>query len=468
MAPKRIVIVGNSAAGLSALETVRRVDRDCSISLVSKETGPAYSKVMTPHLISGDTPDIFIRTMEYYRQMGAETLFGTEAVRLEDGRLVLEGGRTLSWDRLLLATGSSAAVPDIEGIHSNGVITTGAFTKGVFTNGAFTKGAFTKGAFTKGVFTKGAFTKGAFTKGVFTTGVFTLKTMEDALRIREYVVGTGGRANGAKGAKRALLIGGGLVCLLVVRAFWKLGLELTIAVSSDRLLSRMLDREASGIVRDRLEESGVKVHTATDIREILSKEGRVQAAVSRSGEEFPADIIIIAKGVRSNVGLARESGIPVSRGILVDQYMRTGRENVYAAGDAAESPDMLIRGKQTICATWFEAVHQGEIAGYNMAGLKRPSMGSLKMNVMETMGVPIASIGEIGGSGETAETVVTRRNGVYRKLVLRDDRIVGAVLMGDVEDAGVIATMIRRKLRLSSLGRINLKQRFRYAGVMRV
>ena len=448
MAPKRIVIVGNSAAGLSALETVRRVDRDCSISLVSKETGPAYSKVMTPHLISGDTPDIFIRTMEYYRQMGAETLFGTEAVRLEDGRLVLEGGRTLSWDRLLLATGSSAAVPDIEGIHSNGVITTGAFTKGVFT--------------------KGAFTKGAFTKGVFTTGVFTLKTMEDALRIREYVVGTGGRANGAKGAKRALLIGGGLVCLLVVRAFWKLGLELTIAVSSDRLLSRMLDREASGIVRDRLEESGVKVHTATDIREILSKEGRVQAAVSRSGEEFPADIIIIAKGVRSNVGLARESGIPVSRGILVDQYMRTGRENVYAAGDAAESPDMLIRGKQTICATWFEAVHQGEIAGYNMAGLKRPSMGSLKMNVMETMGVPIASIGEIGESGETAETVVTRRNGVYRKLVLRDDRIVGAVLMGDVEDAGVIATMIRRKLRLSSLGRINLKQRFRYAGVMRV
>ena len=433
MAPKRIVIVGNSAAGLSALETVRRVDRDCSISLVSKETGPAYSKVMTPHLISGDTPDIFIRTMEYYRQMGAETLFGTEAVRLEDGRLVLEGGRTLSWDRLLLATGSSAAVPDIEGIHSNGVITTGAFTK-----------------------------------GVFTTGVFTLKTMEDALRIREYVVGTGGRANGAKGAKRALLIGGGLVCLLVVRAFWKLGLELTIAVSSDRLLSRMLDREASGIVRDRLEESGVKVHTATDIREILSKKGRVQAAVSRSGEEFPADIIIIAKGVRSNVGLARESGIPVSRGILVDQYMRTGRENVYAAGDAAESPDMLIRGKQTICATWFEAVHQGEIAGYNMAGLKRPSMGSLKMNVMETMGVPIASIGEIGGSGETAETVVTRRNGVYRKLVLRDDRIVGAVLMGDVEDAGVIATMIRRKLRLSSLGRINLKQRFRYAGVMRV
>ncbi len=184
-------------------------------------------------------------------------------------------------------------------------------------------------------------------------------------------------------------------------------------------------------------------------------------------------MVIIAKGVRSNVAVAQESGIPVSRGILVDQYMRTGREGVYAAGDAAESPDMLIRGKRTICATWFEAVHQGEIAGYNMAGIKRPSMGSLKMNVMEIMGVPVASIGvfdarELDAKPGSVETIVTRGNGTYRKLVTQDDRIVGAVLAGDVEDAGVIAGLIRKKLKLSSLGRVNPKRRFSYAGVMRV
>jgi nitrite reductase (NADH) large subunit len=407
LSKNRIVIVGNSAAGLSALETIRRVDPECPITIVSDEDMPAYSRVLTPYLISGELDSIFIRTPEYYREMKVQTLLGRKAVKVESERVVLEGGQALPYDRLLIATGSSAAVP--ENLSTE------------------------------------------------VSGVFTLKNIRDAQQIRR----------SAQKAKRALIVGGGLICLLVVRALLRLGLDLSIAVSSGRILSRMLDEEGSSIVQRGLEARGVKISTGMDIVGITSSEKRNCVAVSATGEEFTADLVIIAKGIRSNTLLARESGIETSRGILVDQYMRTSMANVFAAGDVAESKDLLIRGKRTICATWLEAIYQGELAGYNMAGIKRPTLGSLKMNVMEAADIPVASIGIYDAPEKDGEMVV-RSEGIYRKLVLRKDRIVGAVLVGDVSDAGVITTMIRRGLKLSALKRLNLRQRFNFAGLMNV
>jgi NAD(P)H-nitrite reductase large subunit len=277
--------------------------------------------------------------------------------------------------------------------------------------------------------------------------------MADALRIREHL----------PGARHAVIIGGGLICLLVVRALLKTGLSVSIAVSSGRLLSRMLDEEASALVRHRLAEAGVRVLTHTDAARIAGSNGRVRSVVTAAGEELPADVVILAKGIRANTDLARAGGLATGRGILVDQYLCTSRPGVFAAGDCAEAPDLLVRGKKTISATWFEAVAQGETAGANLLDMSRPTSGALKMNVMESLGIAVASIGMTEAPDAEARVLVRSRGGVYRKLVISRDRIVGAVLVGDVSEAGPIAMLIRRGLKLSEFKRFDPSRPIRYA-----
>ena len=408
MSRRRIVIVGNSAAGLSALAAIRRIDQASPVTMVSEEAVPAYSRVLLPHLVSGETRDISIRTTASYRALGVETLFGVRAAAIGSATVALDSGRLLPYDSLLLATGSSAAMPDIPGIGAD--------------------------------------------------GVFALKCLADAQGIRRRL----GQA------RDVLVVGGGLVCLLAIRAFLRLGLRVTVAVSSDRILSRMLDPEGSSLVQERLEAAGVAVHARADVAQIVSRDGAVRGALCTSGRELAGDLVIVAKGIRSNIDLATSGGLKTARGIVVDQYMRTSREDVYAAGDAAESKDLLVKGKLTVCGTWFEAVFQGELAGCNMAGVRRPTLGSLKMNVMEAAGLPVASIGLLEAPDGAGDALVRSRNGVYRRLVLWNDRLVGAVLVGEVSDAGVLATIIRRRIPLSRIARERLATGVRYADLMRI
>ncbi len=403
MSERKIVIVGNSAASLAALESIRRVNGNCPVTLVSDEPMPAYSRVMLPYLVSGERRDLSIRSSDYYQRMSARALLGRRAVSLEAKAIGLDDGTRLPFDRLLLATGSSAAIPEIEGIG--------------------------------------------------TPGVFPLKTMADALKIRQHL----------PGARHAVILGGGLICLLLVRAFLKVGLSASIAVSSGRLLSRMLDEAGSVLVQQRLAEVGVRVLTHTDAARIVAKNGRVRAVVTAAGEELPADIVILAKGIRSNIDLARAGGLETGRGVLVDRYLQTSRPGIFAAGDCAEAPDMLVPEKRTVSATWFEAVAQGETAGANMLDLGRPAPGSLKMNVMEALGLPVATIGMSEAPDGEARTLVRSKDSIYRKLVIWRDRLVGAVLVGDVSEAGLLAMLIRRGRPLSEFKRSDLSRPLRYA-----
>jgi len=400
---RRIVIVGNSAASLAALETIRRVDATSPVTLVAEEAIPAYSRVLLPYLLSGERRDLSLRPRDYAQRMGARMLLGRRAVQIDADALVLDDGTRLPFDRLLLATGSRAAIPDVEGID--------------------------------------------------TPGVSPLKTMADALRICEQL----------PGARHAVILGGGLICLLVVRALLKAGLSVAIAVSSDRLLTRMLDEEASALLQDRLAEAGVRILTRTDAARIVGRDGQVRSVVTAAGEVLPADVVILAKGIRPDIDLARAGGLATGRGVLVDECLRTSRPGVFAAGDCAEAPDMLVRGKTTIPGTWFEAVAQGETAGANMLDLSRPSPGAFKMNVMEILGIAVASMGLTQAPDSEGRVVVRARDGNYRKLVISRDRVVGAVLVGDVSEAGAIALLIRRGLTLSELRPFDPAQPIRYA-----
>ncbi len=267
-------------------------------------------------------------------------------------------------------------------------------------------------------------------EGIATPGVSALKTMADALRIRGEL----------PGVRHAVILGGGLICLLVVHALLKVGLSVTIAVSSDRLLTRMLDEEAAAPPPASSGGSrGPHPHAHRRCALIVGSDGRVRSVVTAAGEVLPADMVILAKGIRPDIDLARAGGLATGRGVLVDEYLRTSRPGVFAAGDCAEAPDMLVPGKTTIPGTWFEAVAQGEIAGANMLDLSRPSPGAFKMNVMEILGMAVASMGLIQAPDSEGRVVVRARDGNYRKLVISRDRIVGAVLVGDVSEAGPIA-----------------------------
>jgi nitrite reductase (NADH) large subunit len=400
---RRIVIVGNSAASLAALEAVRRVDAKSPVTLVADEAIPAYSRVLLPYLVSGERQDLSLRPPDYAERMGVRMLLGWRAVGIAADSLELDDGARLPFDRLLMATGSRAAVPGVEGIA--------------------------------------------------TPGVSALKTMADALRIRGEL----------PGVRNAVILGGGLICLLTVHALLKVGVSVTIAVSSDRLLTRMLDEEAACLLQRRMAEAGVRILTHTDAARIVGSNGRVRSVVTAAGEVLPADMVILAKGIRPDIDLARAGGLATGRGVLVDEHLRTSRPDVFAAGDCAEAPDMLVPGKTTIPGTWFEAVAQGEIAGANMVDLSRPSPGAFKMNVMEILGTAVASMGMIQAPEPNGRVVVRARDGNYRKLVLAGDRIVGAVLVGDVSEAGPIASMIRRGLTLADLKSVDPSQPIRYA-----
>jgi NAD(P)H-nitrite reductase large subunit len=404
---RRIVIVGNSAAGLAALEALRRRDAVSPVTLVADEAIPAYSRVLLPYLLSGERTDLSLRPPDYARRMGVRLLLGRRAVQIGADTLDLDDETRLPFDRLLLATGSRAAIPDVEGID--------------------------------------------------TPGVFALKTMADALRIKEEL----------RGARHAVVLGGGLICLLTVHALLKVGVSVTIVVSSDRLLSRMLDDEAAALLQHRLADGGVRILTHADAARIVGRDGRVRSVVTAAGEELPADLVILAKGIRPELDLARAGGLATGRGVLVDRYLSTSRPGVFAAGDCAEGPDMLLPGKTTIPGTWFEAVAQGEIAGANLLEKSWPSPGAFKMNVMEILGIAVASMGLIQAPESDGRVVVRARNGDYRKLVIAGDRIVGAILVGDVSEAGPIATLIRRGLTLSELEPFDPSQPVRYADLAR-
>ena len=406
MGKNRIVILGNGVAALSAIETIRRKNRECEITVISEEDVPAYSKVLIPYLISGEKSDICIRTRGYYDKTGVKTSFGRKVVELGPNSVLIDGGEKIPYDKLLLSTGASPITPNISGAESQ--------------------------------------------------GVFAINTLADAIAIATYI----------QNAEHAVFIGGGRMCLHVIDAFLRRGLRVTIIETADEILLKMMDLEGARIVRRSLEERGVTIHSRTTAERILTEDGKGSAVVTDKGEGIEADIIISSVGSRPNIKMLRDGGVAVGSGILVDDTMRTSLENVYAAGDVAESFDLIRKGERVVCGTWFEAVLQGRIAGHNLTGDSISYDGSLRMNVIDSEGIGVASIGETEPIDKDCEVIVTREDKDYRKIIIKEDRIIGAILIGDVSDAGIIISLIRNRIRISSRKDLNPKRRLNAASLI--
>ena len=385
-----MVIIGNSAAGLSALEAFRKKDRDSRVLMIDKEPVLAYSRVITPYFIMGGIKKeegLFLRTKDFYKEMDVKPLFGKGVLSIDtrSREILLDKGKKESFDLLLIASGGSPQRPEIKGANPEDILV--------------------------------------------------LRSLSDARKLREL----------KPKIQSGLFLGAGLVSLQTLQALFRGGARYTLVVKSDRILSQTLDPEASEIVEKHLKKMGVQILKGRDVVRLRGVNGSKVATLDK-GEEIETDLIFAGKGVRPNTDFLHGSGIKTQNGILVNECVETNVEGIYAAGDVAQAPD-FFSGQMVNYGLWPSAVEQGEIAGKNMAGLKEVYPGNLKMNVTRIFAMPIVSIGDFG-SKRVAETLIRKdeKRNIYRKICLDEKGvIIGAILINRVDDLGVIHGLIREK-----------------------
>ncbi|MCD6551163.1 FAD-dependent oxidoreductase [Thermotoga sp.] len=391
----RYVIVGSGPAGLNAIEAIRELDKDGEIVLITAERYVGYSRPLITYLLGRKVTEekMYYRTEEFLKELGVEVKPATKVERVvpEKKVLVTNTGEEITYDRLLLAIGGKPFVPKIEGLEGK-------------------------------------------------EGIFTFTTWEDEERVENYIK--------KNNVKKAVVLGGGLIGLKTTEALMELGVKVTIVELADRILSVTFDRKASEIITNALKEEGCDVIT-NDTIVAVKGEDTISSVVLKSGREIQTKLLIVAIGVRPNVEFLKDSGIEINRGIVVNERMETNVKDVYAAGDCTEFYD-LIDGQRKTIAIWPVAVAQGRVAGYNMAGGNVRYPGGIPMNSVELAGIPTISVGHTNVEGDEYEVLSHEEGNTYKKMVIKDNRLIGVVLVNDIDRAGIYTGLILQKLDVSS------------------
>jgi NAD(P)H-nitrite reductase large subunit len=390
-AGKHHVIIGASAAGLAAFEAIRSVDADGEVTVLSKEEAPLYSRVGLTHFLDGTVKTQGMNTYgpEYFERLNATLLAGVAAVHVDaEARTVTLSNRTmLKYDTLLVASGSSAVIPPIAGIRLR--------------------------------------------------GVYACITRDDAIAIDSALAE----------AHDVVVVGAGLIGIQAVDAAAKRKKRVAVVEQMSHVMPAMVDPPAARLFEDLLREERHVVRTGVRAVEIVGTGGRVSGVRLENGEVLPCQVCIMAVGVRPNVEFLEGTAIQRRQGLLVDAYQETSLKRIYAAGDVAETTDMFSH-QRVVVAIWPEALHQGRVAGLNMAGVPTRYEGSMAMNTTSVCGLPVASLGLWQATDPTEYRVHSERHEAkreYRKLVFKDDKLVGAVLVGPGmnAEAGILHNFIR-------------------------
>ncbi len=409
---KQFIIIGNSAAGISAIEAIRKLDSESKIIVISDEDYPAYCRCLISYYISGQVKEekILYRAESFYKDNNVELILNKKVLRVDPkkNRIICADKTQLNYDALLIATGSSPKFP--ENI-----------------------------------------------KGIKKAGVFGLRTINDAKKIAGLLPVT----------KGACVLGGGLVGLKAAYALKKRNIDVKVIVKSKQVLSQMLDFEAAQLVQQKLEASGIDLVLGQDASEIISEEGEMKAVKLESGKALGVSMVIIGKGVSANIDLIKETEVDINQGIIVNNLLGTNIPNIYAAGDVAESFDLTL-GRHSINALWPVAVEQGKVAGSNIAGGNVIYDGSLGMNSLELFGLPVVSLGIYRAERDSLEQLKSRdiKKGIYKNIILRDNLIVGAIFAGDIRNSGIFLRMIREGIDISSVKDKLLEENFGYPEII--
>lgn len=404
--PTRYLIVGNGAAAVQAVEAIRKLDAAGAIVLVARESEHTYSRPLITYHLAGKADDAGMdyRKKDFYTAHAVRTKLGVDVTKLDlDARTATcSDGATIVFEKLLLATGGTPIRPEIPGSQC--------------------------------------------------TGVFTFTTWAEERAVDAYLRS---RPN-----MQAVVLGGGLIGLKTVEALVARKVSTTIVELADRILPMTFDQQASNLAQQSLAKAGVAIRTQATVAQVHSDAGQINAVTLSTGEKLPCDLLILAIGVRPEMGLAKCTAVKTDRGIVVDERMATSVADVYAAGDCCQALDALTGTTRPI-PILPTAARQGRIAGTNMAGGSARYEGGVPMNAVDVVGLPTISIGStVEQPGDKVLSRLDAARGVYRKLVIRGNRLIGAIFIGKIERAGLYSGLIRTGLDVSAFENLLLDDQF--------
>ncbi|MFV8833651.1 FAD-dependent oxidoreductase [Aquisalimonas sp.] len=389
----RHVIVGAGPAGVVAAEQLRGHDPEAEITLISGEPEPPYSRMAIPYYLieNIDEAGTYLRKQSGYFDEQRIRVLHDQVTGVDSGShsVALAQGGSLGFDRLLVATGSRPLDLPVPGGDR--------------------------------------------------PEVHHCWTLEDARAI----------VRGAQPGAKVVLIGAGFIGCIILESLALRRTELTVVEAGNRMVPRMMDETAGGLIRDWCESRGVRVHVDAKVASIDDGRGNHAAAVRlENGQVLDADVVIAAVGVTPNAEFLQGAGLDMDAGILVDRQLKSSVDGIYAAGDVAQGVDFSTGG-QSVHAIQPTAADHARVAASNMVGRHQAYHGSVNMNVLDTLGLISSSFGLwMGKDGGDSITVHDPDRYRYLNLQFEDDRMVGASALGLTEHVGVLRGLIQTRVRL--------------------
>jgi len=403
------VIIGNGVAGIKAAETIRKLDSKGKITVVGDEAYAFYYRPQLPEFVAGKIEEerLWGKKKDFYEKNNIISHLGktVTGVKPDTNEVILEDDTTIYYDSLLIATGGSIKRRSYPGSDLNG-------------------------------------------------GIVQLKTIDDAKNIKEKV----------KSAKSAVVVGEDFLTLSLTEALDSSGLEVTYLLRGNRLWPEIMDKDASDMLMLRLREKGITIKQGTDIKEVYVKNRLIHGIITTDDELIDCQILGIVDKLQPRIEFLDESGVNTGNGVLVNSKMRTNFDNIYAAGDVAQLPVDPDSEIPEINVRWLKAWKQGQVAGSNMAGKEAEYDDVASISATQICGIDIVSIGisnPLNGDykimrGDYPHPEID----VYKKLVLKNDRVVGALFVGNVQEAREVTKVIKDKTNYSEIDKKLLKQMF--------
>ncbi|MEK9671039.1 MAG: FAD-dependent oxidoreductase [Rhodospirillaceae bacterium] len=381
------VIIGAGPAGVVAAEKLSKTDPSADIVLLGAETEEPYSRMAIPYVLTGsiDHAGTHLRKTAGHFENRGITVKQARVTGVDPKKktVALDGGGAQSYDKLLIATGASPIKPPVEGLDL--------------------------------------------------PGVHHCWTLADCREIEKR----------AKKGADVVLMGAGFIGCIILEALAERGVNLTVVEALDRMVPRMMNETAGNLIKRWCENKGMAVHTSTKVTKVTEKGGKLSVSLD-NGKTVPADLVVVAAGVKSNIGFLEGAGVEIKDGILVNDRLETTVPDIYAAGDCAQGPD--FGGGFNVHAIQPTSTEHGRVAALNMAGQDAPYRGSLQMNVLDTAGLISTSFGDWeGGKGTVSAEALDEDLFKYLRLNFRADVLVGALSLGRTDHMGVLRGLIQNK-----------------------
>lgn len=383
-----IVIVGNGIAAISAIKSIREIDKKSKIHLIGEEKFYPYNRVrLSKGLLSGlEENKILLQKKEWYDKNEVILYLNNKVVSIDTSKkaVKLSDGNLIDYTKLLLANGSHNITPLISGINKH--------------------------------------------------GVYTLKTLEDAWAIMDRL----------KDAQVVLVIGGGIQGLETSWIVAQAGKKVILSHRSQRFMRAQLDEKASKILEKAVSASNVQILFNTQISEIKGN-GKVEAFMTTDGKSYECDTIIYSVGTRPNIDILADTPIKTNNGIIVNEKMETNVEGIYAAGDVAEYDNQIY-------GLWNIAIGQGKVAGYNIVGRDSTYEHIIPVTTLNAFNLSLFSMGTVDESKATDIVVEDRsEEGIYNKVLINNDKIMGAIVVGNIKLSPALKSVIEKETSLKGM-----------------